>query len=64
MKMGKEFYELIDMGNNTHIPALKMMVADSLEELAEDYPYNGYKYNRAIAAANKFKEDAKHLRGR
>lgn len=58
MKMGKEFYELVEVGRKARTRSLKLMVAGDIESLMAEYPYNGYKYKVAQKAVKQLREEA------
>lgn len=57
--MGKEFMKAIEDAQNAKGRGMKLLIAGYIEDLAEDYPKDGYKYKRAMKAAAKIREEAK-----
>lgn len=63
MKMGKEFFELVEVGRKAKYASIKIMVANEIETIAGyEYTYGGHKYNRAMKFANQFRMEAAELK--
>lgn len=62
MKMGKEFYEILEFGQKSNTASQKMLAAGDIEMLMEDYPRNGYKWKSAKKAVDSLRESAEKLR--
>lgn len=62
MKMGKEFYEALNMAEKAQTRSFKLALASDIEEIMQDYPENGYKWRRAKKIVDKLRSEYETMR--